>query len=237
MTVSLDRAADITAAARSALGTVQDPELAEPLTDLGFVSRCSVSPDGEATVRLRLPTYFCAPNFAFLMVADAHDAVAAVPGVRRVDVRLEDHFSAEAINRGVAQRSGFAASFTGEATDELDELRANFLRKAVLAGTDRVCRAMVSAGADPQRLVEHRLGDAPEGTDKERLRERRRELDLPCDDDTPLLVDPESGAAVGADHSKMYLARARLTRTGQEANAGMCRGMLQARYPQTPQEE
>lgn len=235
MTVSLDRAADITAAAWSALGTVQDPELAEPLTDLGFVSHCAVSRDGEAVVRLRLPTYFCAPNFAFLMVADAHDAVAAVPGVRCVDVRLEDHFSAEAINRGVAERAGFAASFAGEATDELEELRANFLRKAVLAGTDRVCREMLSTGTDAQRLPEYRLGDAPDGTDKERLRDRRRELDLPCDDAAPLLVDPESGAA-NADDSHMYLARARLTRTGQDANAGMCRGMLHARYSQTPQE-
>ena len=29
---------------------------------------------------LRLPTFFCAPNFSFLMVADAYDAVSAVPG-------------------------------------------------------------------------------------------------------------------------------------------------------------
>ena len=32
------------------------------------------------TVGLRLPTFFCAPNFSFLMVADAYDAVSAVPG-------------------------------------------------------------------------------------------------------------------------------------------------------------
>ena len=45
---------------------------------LGFVSSCTVSADGDAQVRLRLPTFFCAPNFAFLMVADAYDAVSAV---------------------------------------------------------------------------------------------------------------------------------------------------------------
>ena len=48
----------------------------------GFRRLVHVSPTGAAEVHLRLPTYFCAPNFAFLMVADAHDAVAAVPGVR-----------------------------------------------------------------------------------------------------------------------------------------------------------
>ena len=64
----------------AALGTVLDPELDEPITDLDFVESCTVSEDGVATVGLRLPTFFCAPNFSFLMVADAYDAVSAVPG-------------------------------------------------------------------------------------------------------------------------------------------------------------
>ena len=61
---------------RAALDTVRDPELDTSIVELGFVSACSVDDDGTARVRLRLPTFFCAPNFAFLMVADAYDAVA-----------------------------------------------------------------------------------------------------------------------------------------------------------------
>src|SRR5438270_12032232 len=99
----------------AALATVRDPELDEPITSLGFVSSCTVSAAGDTTVRLRLPTYFCAPNFAFLMVADAYDALAATEGVRSVDVVLEDHFASAAINQGVAARAGFARSFDGEA--------------------------------------------------------------------------------------------------------------------------
>src|ERR1035438_4129262 len=72
---------------------------------------------------LRLPTYFCAPNFAFLMVADAYDAVSATPGVRRAEIVLEDHFASDVINGGVAARAGFAQSFDGEAVGELHELR------------------------------------------------------------------------------------------------------------------
>ena len=74
-----------------ALGTVLDPELDEPITALDFVASCTVSGDGVASVHLRLPTFFCAPNFSFLMVADAHDAVSAVEGVTRADVVLDDH--------------------------------------------------------------------------------------------------------------------------------------------------
>src|SRR5262245_48087893 len=99
----------------AALDRVRDPALDEPITSLGFVASCAVSADGHARVRLRLPTYFCAPNFAFLMVADAYDVVSATEGVRHTEVVLEDHFAAEAINGGVAVRAGFARSFAGEA--------------------------------------------------------------------------------------------------------------------------
>ena len=124
----------------AALASVRDPELDEPVTDLGFVSSCVVSAAGDVQVRLRLPTYFCAPNFAFLMVADAYDAVSQVAGVRHAEVILDDHFAADAINAGVAARSGFVQAFGELAADELDDLRTDFVRKAVLAGTDRVCR-------------------------------------------------------------------------------------------------
>lgn len=105
-----DHTTEVAAAVWSALGTVRDPELDDPLTDLGFVAHCSVTEDGHARVRLRLPTYFCAPNFAFLMVADAYDAVAAVSSVTATEVRLDDHFASDAINHGVAARAGFVAS-------------------------------------------------------------------------------------------------------------------------------
>jgi metal-sulfur cluster biosynthetic enzyme len=215
---------------------VRDPELDESLTDLGFVSSCEVAESGAATVRLRLPTYFCAPNFAFLMVADCYDAVVAVPRVTSVDVRLVDHFAADAINAGVAARAGFVASFGGEAAAELDDLRAGFLRKAVLAGTDRVCRALVASGVPARELATMTLADAPEGTQTERLRARRRELGLPHGDGDALVIDPASGLPVTAQALRAHLGLARTTRVSQEANSGVCAGMLLARYPRTPQE-
>ncbi|MGW5721005.1 metal-sulfur cluster assembly factor [Amycolatopsis sp. NPDC003865] len=220
------------AAVWAALGTVRDPELDEPLTDLGFVARCEVDDEGHAVIRLRLPTYFCAPNFAFLMVADAYDAVAGVPGLTGLDIKLDDHFASDVINRGVAARQGFVASFEGEAADELDTLRYDFVRKAVLAGTDRVCRSL--AGRDPTALT---LGEVPPSPDLDRLRARRRELGLPADDGDPLLLDPATGAAVAPADAKRHLAFARLTRTSMEANSGVCRGMLRARYSLTAEEE
>ena len=215
----------------AALAEVRDPELDEPITTLGFVASTDITDDGAAEVHLRLPTYFCAPNFAYLMVADAYDAVSGLEGVRRTEVVLDDHFAADAINDGVAARAGFARSFEGEAVGELDSLRADFVRKSVLAGTDQVCRPLVDAGATPADLAKLSLGEVPASPALDRLRRRRTELGLPAGDDAPLLIEPTSGAPITPDGVPLHLRRARLTRTSLDANTGVCRGMLQHRYP------
>ena len=217
----------------TALSAVRDPELDEPITTLGFVASCTVSADGQARVRLRLPTYFCAPNFAFLMVADAYDAVSAVPGVRSTEVVLEDHFASDAINGGVAAQAGFVRTFDGEAVSELHELRAAFLRKAVMAGTDQVCRPLLAAGKDQAALLAMTLGEVPPSRALDRLRSRRGELGLPAGDDAPLLIDPVTGAPVTETALPLHLQKARVTRASIEANSGICRGMLRHRYHDT----
>lgn len=214
----------------AALDTVRDPELDESVTSLGFVTSCTVSADGVADVRLRLPTYFCAPNFAFLMVADAYEAVSGVTGVRRAQVVLEDHFASDEINRGVAARAGFVESFEGLAETELDTLRADFIRKATLAATDRVCRPLLAAGRTPDELAELTLGDVPASPERERLRARRAELGLPSGDDAALLVDPVTGAAIGVQALPLHLRKARLTGVSLQANGSVCRGLLRERY-------
>ena len=74
----------------AALDAVRDPELDEPVTELGFVSSCTVSAYEDVEVRLRLPTYFCAPNFAFLMVAAAVALLAAFAYFAgRSEIRVE----------------------------------------------------------------------------------------------------------------------------------------------------
>ena len=216
-----------------ALETVRDPELDEPITSLGFVASCAVSAAGDAQVRLRLPTYFCAPNFAYLMVADAYDAVSALPGVRHAEVVLEDHFASDAINGGVAAQAGFARSFDGEAVGELHQLRADFLRKAVMAGTDQVCRPLLAAGKDPAALLAMTLSEVPPSRALDRLRSRRAELGLPAGDEAPLLADPVSGQRVAPEAAPLHLRKATITRVSIEANSGICRGMLRHRYRST----
>jgi metal-sulfur cluster biosynthetic enzyme len=209
----------------NALGTVIDPELDQPVTDLGFV-REAVIVGGCAHVRLRLPTYFCAPNFAYLMVADAHEAVRALPAVASADVRLEDHFAAEEINAGVAASAGFAGSFPGEAVAELDELRLVFQRKAYLASLDRICMRL------PGSPVDLTLADVPPSRALTSLLQRRAALGLSCWSESPLLLD-EHGEPITAAEAPLRLRFARSVRVSIEGNAGFCRGLLHTRYPET----
>lgn len=215
-----------------ALGTVRDPELDEPITDLGFVHEVAVhGPEGalEARVRLRLPTYFCAPNFAYLMVADAADALRSVPGVTRVDVRLEDHFAAEEINAGVAAGGGFTRSFPGQAAQELDQLRRTFQRKAHTAALERACRRLVSTGVAVEALAGLRLADLPSSPDTDSLLRRRSELGLPITPDAQLMVD-DDGVPVPAEKIAARLRYAQAVRVSIEGNAMLCRGLLRTRY-------
>jgi metal-sulfur cluster biosynthetic enzyme len=216
-----------------ALATVRDPELDEPITSLGFVTSAVMSAAGDVQVRLRLPTYFCAPNFAFLMVADAYDAVATLPGVRNAEVVLDDHFASDAINGGVAAQAGFAQSFDGEAVGELHGLRADFLRKAVMAGTDQVARPLLAAGLSPSELPRLTLGDLSPSHELDRLRQRRADLGLPAGDDALLMIDPKTGGPIDPAVSELHLRKARLTRISIESNGSICRGMLQHRYDNT----
>jgi metal-sulfur cluster biosynthetic enzyme len=205
-----------------ALERVRDPELDESLVELGFVAAVDVD-GGAVTARLRLPTYFCAPNFAYLMVADARAAVEAVPGVERARIVLEEHFTADAINAAVDRDAGFVDAFPEEAADELDELRTLFRRKALLARQGRVCRSLPDGA-----IAGMRLGEL-EGDDAERCRELRRELGIDAGPDAAAFVTA-AGAAVTAEDVPRFVRLTRLTSTSLEGNAGLCRSLLKTRY-------
>ena len=212
----------------AALGTVRDPELDESLTALGFVAGLEV--DGDTVrARLRLPTYFCAPNFAYLMMADAGTALRAVPGVRQAEVVLDDHFTSDEINAGIAQRRSFQESFEGLADDELDELRALFRRKALVARQQRLVRALLDQGTTVERLGRLRLGDLMPSEELDTYLERRAELGLDVSPEAPLVVDTD-GNPIPAELLEGHLRFARLTRVSIEGNAGFCRGLLATRY-------
>jgi metal-sulfur cluster biosynthetic enzyme len=220
----------------AALGTVYDPELDEPITALRFVSACTVSGGGDVDVRLRLPTPQCAPNFAYLMAADARSAVRGVPGVREVGVTLEDHYTGREINAAVGRGAPFAQAFPGETEGELGALRELFRRKALVARQARVCEALLDEGATLERLAGMRVADLPDEEGAQRCAELRTEPGIGADPDAPAFVRPD-GTPIAAEDLSHWLRVARLVRTSLDANGGICRSLLQARYGLSSQEE
>jgi metal-sulfur cluster biosynthetic enzyme len=219
-----------------ALSGVRDPELDEPITDLAFVSELEIEGDA-VSVRLRLPTYFCAPNFAYLMVADARVAVLSVPGVERVRVVLDDHYASSEINGGVNQEKGFDGAFAGETeSPDLEELRTIFRRKSFVSRQEQLCRKLLADGCSPGELAGMRLAEVPPSEAFEKYLERRRELGLGVSPEAPLVVDPD-GRKVPQDAVVQHLRFARTVRVSIEGNAELCRGLLATRYGLGEKEE
>ena len=212
-----------------ALSGVRDPELDEPITDLDFVSELEVE-GGTAFVRLRLPTYFCAPNFAYLMVADAKAALLSVPGVERASVVLDDHYASQEINGGVNEDHGFDGAFAGETEGpDLEELRTVFRRKSFVSRQEQLCRELLAADHTPSDLAGMILADAPASGALQKYLERRAELGLDTSEGAPLVVDPD-GKPVPEEAVVQHLRFARTVRVSIEGNAELCRGLLATRY-------
>lgn len=219
-------------AARGALSGVVDPELDEPITDLGFVRSVEDAGAGRLTVHLRLPTSFCAPNFAYLMASDARDALSALPGAAEVAVLLDDHHDSDLINSGLAAGADYRGTFGAEAEESLAELRAVFQRKAHTAAMERALTLLLRA--DPA-LAEDDLGtvtlaDLPDDPATAALLRRRQAIGLPADPASPVLVN-EDGRGYPREEIPLRLRRARSVRISIDGNAHFCRGLLATRYP------
>lgn len=212
-----------------ALATVVDPELDEPITDLGFVRSVFIDDDG-VTVHLRLPTAFCSPNFAYLMASDALDALRAVDCIGQVRVLLDDHHDSDKINAGLAADAGYLGTFGVEADESLTELRDVFRHKAHAAAMERAIGSLLrDSPMDVEQIGHLLLRDLPEGKAKAALLRRRFAIGLGTCPNSRVLVD-DLGKAVAPEAVPMRFRFAKSVRISMEGNSHFCRGLLATRY-------
>jgi len=221
----------------AALAGVLDPELDEPIVELGFVQRIRImAGDGDrgpagrmrsrVRVELRLPTYWCAPNFSWLMAEDVREALLRDPRIAEVEVVLADHHAAAEISTGVSSGRAFEEVFGGGPDGRLLDLRELFRRKALLARQERALEPLRGTG---EKLARLRIGDLPDTDDVRAYLAARAELGLDCSPRAPALTDA-AGRPVAEDRVAGHLRRARLMRVSTEGNAAFCRGLLATRY-------
>jgi metal-sulfur cluster biosynthetic enzyme len=219
----------------SALDAVTDPELDESVTSLEFVTALQVEQGNDVRIEFRLPTYWCAPNFAFLMASDMRDAVTEISWVRNVKVELLDHFSSELINRGVALRQDFRDAFPGETDDDLSAIRKKFLGKAYERRQELLIRHLLGNGYEPvwfARVSLRELILLPLEAEGIGLRNLYvfswRRIHAGCAEES-LAFTTVDGTAIDPSQFHNYLRRVASVRRNAELNALICRGLLQAR--------
>ena len=219
----------------SALSAVTDPEIDESVTALEFISALEIEGQNRVRIEFRLPTFWCAPNFAFLMASDMRDAVAGLEWVEDVSVKLLDHFSADLINRGVALKQDFRDAFPGETDDDLTDLRKKFLGKAFEGRQELLLRQLLATGYDPawitqvtlRELMRQPLDARGDGLRSlyafmwRRVRPNAGEQDL--------AFTTVEGKRLEPGEFRTYLRKVSGVRRNQEFNGLICRGLLAAR--------
>ena len=218
---------------------VTDPELDEPVTYMGFVEDISVDQQSrKVEVEFRLPTYWCSPNFAFLMAFDIRTAISELPWVHDINVTLNDHCFADRVNEGVNGSRDFSSVFAEYCDGEdLNALRLNFLEKAFVRRQETVLLGLQSRGYSGASIVNMTLEafDAVEFNGDKEARQKPRYRSLLVS--RGLAKNPGDPAFVTWDHARLsvaglsdYLASLRGVRINMEFNGALCRGLQSTRY-------
>jgi metal-sulfur cluster biosynthetic enzyme len=235
----------------TALRHVMDPELDESVADLGFIQSLSINPtlDSSATtlydvqIKFRLPTYWCAANFAFIMAEDIRERIAELPWAGNVTVELADHFTADEINRGINGGRSFGESFPDEGGGDVNGLRKLFrlkafqrrqyqvlrcllddsgdtpdARRAILSMTRTELRNMSMADAEGSRLRDSYLEILPEFTRSEN-----------ASGNPQFAFIMPNGQPIDAKELDSHLRQLRRTTTNIEFNSAICSSLLKAR--------
>ncbi|MCW6508857.1 metal-sulfur cluster assembly factor [Lichenifustis flavocetrariae] len=217
------------------LDGVSDPELDEPVTDLQFVTSVTVDAENRVAVAFRLPTYWCAANFSFLMADDMRAAVVALPWVRSVEVRLGEHMYADTINAGLAKGLSFEDTFGAEADGNLDDIRRTFLRKAFQRRQAALIDHLVKAGFALSWIAVVTIAGLkaitfePEASKLVRRYFERRAVVGPMRDEAFAFIDVD-GARLQPETLLVYLRNLRRVGINAEFNSALCKGLLAARF-------
>jgi metal-sulfur cluster biosynthetic enzyme len=222
------------------LERVTDPEIDESVTKLEFVTRVEIEAGSRVRIEFRLPTYWCAPNFAFLMASDMRDAVEELPWVEEVSVELLDHFSATLINRSVALKQDFRDAFPGETDGDLSQIRRTFLGKSYQRRQELLMRYALKSGIDASWLIRatlRELKDLPLDEEGGSLRNlyvfawRRIHIGSEEEELAFMTIDREP---LNLGELKDYLRLVAGVRRTADFNGLICRGLVAARNGNLP---
>jgi len=221
------------------LENVIDPELDEPVTDMGFVESVKVCRDERCVeVEFRLPTYWCSPNFAFLMAFDMRIEIEKLNWVRDTKITLNDHCFGDRINEGVNGDRDFSDVFAEYCNgDDLSALRNQFQEKAFIRRQESVLLALKKQGHSDQGIVDMTIEkfDAIVFDDDEARKQKPRYRSILfsqglAETKLDFAFLTWTGKRLTSNGLRAYLSLSRGVRINMEFNGALCRGLKDARY-------
>jgi metal-sulfur cluster biosynthetic enzyme len=239
--------ADLKQSVLRALSTVTDPELDESITELGFVKELSVSEDGQVSLDLVTSTFWCSPNFVYMMLEEARDVVSKLDGITEVRLHLEGHHDSDRINDGINSRKSFSECYPTEAGGNLEELNRMIRTRVLRSRLSSMVAAMSRSGVTPLELLgAFRRDIAAEGeTVVLTLGDKSRRISDPADaariarylsfldglgrTNGPLMISDLDGTRPQSHELESMLALSRSAKSNFSLNAELCRALLSAR--------
>lgn len=226
------------------LDLVMDPELDEPVTDMGFIESVSITDPtmdrniSTVEISFRLPTYWCSPNFAFLMAESIKREIEVLPWVGQAVVMLQDHMSADEMNAAVNSGASFGSVFEGlHPGEDLAALREKFDVKAFQRRQEVVIKALIALGYSQELLIDLTLAELEQVAlpNPEDARQALRYLQIlkskllaanPRDRALPTY----QGLPLTVDGFSTYMGLLRSVRINMEFSGSLCRGLKASRY-------
>jgi len=240
----------------SALSLVNDPELDEPITELGFVRRVSITDEGRVSVDLVTSTFWCSPNFVYMMLEDARAVLSKVPGVREVRVELAGHHDSARINEAINDGKSFSECYGSETRSDLVELNRIFREKALRSRLHAMSTALARSGLSGEDLLRLRMDDIELAGGVFTVKSHDRLFNVADSEDVgritrylnflkglgrtegPLVIWDLAGNPPARDEFNSFLGTSRSTRAAFSLNAELCRALLESRLnreePQDP---
>jgi metal-sulfur cluster biosynthetic enzyme len=232
-------------AVREQLDRVTDPELDRSIVELEYIDEIEID-GGSVAINVTLPTAWCSPAFAWMMMIDAREELSSLSEITDATVDLRDHMHAAEINEGVNEHLPFEAVFD-DADGDIEAVRQELDEKARAARQYRAVSALLDGGAKPEQIVGLLREDLTMDS-KERATVRLNETLSICVDSEPLerylekatatgvvsgskdrlFVTPE-GEAIPPSEFETVHRRGRLAATNMSGQGHVCANLADAR--------
>jgi metal-sulfur cluster biosynthetic enzyme len=235
---------------RSVLEPVTDPELDRSIVTLGYIDDIHIEDSENTThvhVAVTLPTAWCSPAFAWMMTADARDAVEALTSVDNCTIELREHMHKTEVNHGVNNRLSFAEAFP-DAEDGITALRSTLDEKAVISRQYGAVESLLDAGLTLEQIARLERSDLNQDAAEDRIAvdvpgaaftvvasaaeidrylAKARSLGYFADSDR--LFRTPDGDPIAPDNAELIHRRARLAQVNMDGQGGVCDALHQAR--------